>query len=213
MQTFFTDTNLYISASRLDPKRLNKQILEAWQIIEKLEHRNVTSYMNNPAIVMWRDYTDGLKAYYNAHLWYWNTFYAQEPHSLQSKSVEKVVLPPWWSENDILRSHQAMLYRKDPTYYAQWWYQNTQYAGYTWPSDLYRNYYKILYTIEDDFWYDPEEFSTRKEAIGFIEDFMLSAYGAFTKERGGSRSYLERNQNGDLLIRIQPVRFIDYLDV
>ena len=61
MQTFITSSYPAETAKELDNKRLNKQALEAWQILMALTNlkpdgsdRNSKAWINHPAVKMWR---------------------------------------------------------------------------------------------------------------------------------------------------------------
>ena len=64
MQTFLTSTNSLECAQNLDNKRLNKQILEGYQILNVLSGRSKTGgWRNHPAVLMWKGYERGLWSY------------------------------------------------------------------------------------------------------------------------------------------------------
>ena len=52
MQTFLPSSNFIFAAQALDNKRLNKQILESYQILNVLSG-NSTGWRNHPAVRMW----------------------------------------------------------------------------------------------------------------------------------------------------------------
>ena len=62
--TFVTDSDLVLCAKNLDNKRLNKQKVEAMQIINTLEGTS-TAWQHHPIIKMWEGHEDALKVYYN----------------------------------------------------------------------------------------------------------------------------------------------------
>lgn len=64
MQTFLASTNTLKAARALDNKRLNKQILECYQILNVLSGRSKTgAWRNHPAVLMWKGYEHGLWEY------------------------------------------------------------------------------------------------------------------------------------------------------
>jgi hypothetical protein len=80
MQTFIThaDTNFSLTAHELDNKRLNKQALEAWQIMMtnlKLDpegnHREPKGWYNHPAVKLWRGHEPVLFEYICAMTMEW----------------------------------------------------------------------------------------------------------------------------------------------
>jgi hypothetical protein len=75
LQTFLTDatTDFAVTARKLDNKRLNKQALEAWQIMmtnlsldPSGNHRVPRGWVSHPATKMWRGYEPVLLTYIRA---------------------------------------------------------------------------------------------------------------------------------------------------
>jgi hypothetical protein len=67
MQTFLPSQDFMQSAKLLDSKRLNKQILEGYQILNVLSGRSKTGgWKNHPAVLMWRGFERGLWVYIQA---------------------------------------------------------------------------------------------------------------------------------------------------
>jgi len=85
MQTFLPYRNFRESAECLDYKRLGKQRVEAWQILNALVNKRngVTQkldkngklrkigWLNHPAVIMWEGYEQALKEYYNTMVMVW----------------------------------------------------------------------------------------------------------------------------------------------
>jgi len=71
MQTFLPYSDFRKSLESLDNKRLGKQRVEAYQIISAITGRlrkdgkPYKGWLNHPCSVMWRDYVNALKQYYN----------------------------------------------------------------------------------------------------------------------------------------------------
>ena len=65
MQTFLPYSDFERSAKTLDYKRLGKQRVEAYQILQALSDPNY-GWQNHPAVKMWRGYEEALVAYYAA---------------------------------------------------------------------------------------------------------------------------------------------------
>ena len=71
MQTFLPQTSSFVHiAQELDNKRLNKQVLEAWQLMLVLtslnpqgEHRDPKGWRNHPAAKMWEGHEKALALY------------------------------------------------------------------------------------------------------------------------------------------------------
>ena len=71
MQTFLPYSDFRKSLESLDNKRLGKQRVEAYQIISAITGRTrkdgkpYKGWLNHPCSVMWKDYVNALKQYYN----------------------------------------------------------------------------------------------------------------------------------------------------
>ena len=130
MQTFLPSKSFSKSAQILDNKRLNKQILEGYQILKVLSSDDpFAAWRNHPAVLMWKNAETtllnyvlamvkeadvrGIKTDKNLHNIL--TLKAEKSGSWRNK------LPVWYSDNAKLdrltESHRANLYRKDPEYY------------------------------------------------------------------------------------------------
>jgi hypothetical protein len=135
MQTFLASTNTLKAARALDNKRLNKQILEGYQILNVLSGRSKTgAWKNHPAVLMWKGYEHGLWEYIRGMV---------SEASLRGIKTENNVKnlnalytecaqdwgnshPAFWrDENKVMRiitTHRANLFKKDPLYYAHYQY-------------------------------------------------------------------------------------------
>ncbi len=73
VNTFIVSSDPKKCAKALDNKRLGKQRVEAYQIINLLEHKDDTKkgFSNHPATQMWKPYLAGLKYYYNCIVEEW----------------------------------------------------------------------------------------------------------------------------------------------
>jgi hypothetical protein len=138
MQTFLPQSDYKVSARMLDSKRLNKQILEGYQILNVLSGKSPTGgWKNHPAVLMWRGFERGL----------WNYIQAMvteakyrgiktENNEANLNRLQKNCWDDWGNaipdyfqdENKMLRiitTHRANLFKKDPLYYAQFQYAVT----------------------------------------------------------------------------------------
>ncbi len=134
MQTFLTSTNSLKCAQNLDSKRLNKQILEGYQILNVLSGRTKGGWRNHPAVLMWKGYEHGLWQYVGSMI---------NIASLRGIKTENNVKnlnalyeecsddwgnehPAFWrDENKVMRiitTHRANLFKKDPLYYVKYQY-------------------------------------------------------------------------------------------
>ena len=147
MQTFLPFPDLKLSALSLDKRRVFKQVIEARQIIDALTNPLSNSYRfrNHPAVKMWSGYTEFLKQYYNVLLevclnkWKINTKY-------KYLTVDSIILPWWWNNDNFHNSHKARLLEKDYSYYSQTIgieYINFNNSKYWWP-DTETKTFKII---------------------------------------------------------------------
>jgi hypothetical protein len=135
MQTFLVSTNTLKAARALDNKRLNKQILEGYQILNVLSGRSKTgAWRNHPAVLMWKGYEHGLWKYIKGmvseaslrgiktenNVKNLNALYAECAEDWGNEH------PSFWrDENKVMRiitTHRANLFKKDPIYYVKYQY-------------------------------------------------------------------------------------------
>ena len=135
MQTFLPHSNSLDAARALDNKRLNKQILEGYQILKVLSGASPSgAWRNHPAVLMWKGYEHGLWDYIRSMI---------DIASLRGIKTENNVKnlnelykqysedwgnehPAFWrDENKVMRiitTHRANLFKKDPIYYVKYQY-------------------------------------------------------------------------------------------
>jgi len=130
MQTFLPYADFDKSAKALDNRRLNKQILEGYQILKVLGNPDPrAAWRNHPAVKMWRDSefslfgyvmvmvdeakARGIKTDKNEEN-LWNLHAERFPDWGTDK-------PLWWNNKSVVKrittTHKANLYKKDPLYY------------------------------------------------------------------------------------------------
>jgi len=132
MQTFLPYRDFRESAEVLDSKRLNKQILEGYQILKVLNSDDPkAAWRNHPAVKMWRgaettlyDYVitmadvatlRGIKTDKNL----------ENINNLRNATRDRWgTNKPFWINstpiiNRLTESHRANLYRKDPEFYFE----------------------------------------------------------------------------------------------
>jgi hypothetical protein len=133
MQTFLPYTNFKEVASELDSKRLNKQILECYQILNVLSNPSPTAgWRNHPAVKMWRGYEQALFKYAMTMV--------SEADARSIRTEKNVAnlqrlrkersfdwgkdLPQWLNNKAVMRrvttTHKANLYKKAPELYPQY---------------------------------------------------------------------------------------------
>jgi len=149
MQTFVTTAtdDFRAIAKTLDNKRLNKQALEAWQIMMTNLHldpqgnnRVPKGWYNHPATKMWRGHEITLLRYINAMTEEWvargyKTTIGDKARTTIEQAIEmgritNAQIPPSWMLDQelyeqIASTHRTALLNKDYEYYSQ----------FNWPED------------------------------------------------------------------------------
>jgi len=113
MQTFITDSNPIICAKHLDNKRLGKQRVEAFQILNTIEKGG--GWSNHPCVKMWIGHELSLKYYFNSMVdeWIWRGF----KNTMVKYSNFDIQMPWWFSLEPLQKSHRAALLRKNSNFY------------------------------------------------------------------------------------------------
>ena len=160
MQTFLPHPAVRDSLDALDNKRLNKQILETYQILNVLSGNSKSgAWQNHPAVLMWVGAEEELWRYGMTAIKLANMRGIKTDKNLFNfdKLVESSAHlwgkdEPMWKKNPttlklVNATHRANLYRKDPIYYAD--YANSVYDSnnkpccdtcqYYWPTHKERN--------------------------------------------------------------------------
>lgn len=110
-------------AKVLDNKRLGKQRVEAYQIINILDNKNPNSkgWRHHPIVLQWKGYSTALKLYFNTMVDEWiKRGYTNTMVKYEIKDPAKVQIP-WFVTCKVLNlSHQASLLRKEPAYYKKY---------------------------------------------------------------------------------------------
>ena len=156
MQTFLPYKDYARVAEVLDSKRLNKQILEGYQILKVLNNPNPkAAWRNHPAVKMWEGHEQALFEYIMAMV-----TTARLRGIKTDKNWENIMtlrlatiknwgngLPSWYTNRTELKrvttSHKANLYRKDPEYYYAFSHNQAnpccEKCQYYWPTHEERN--------------------------------------------------------------------------
>jgi hypothetical protein len=131
MQTFLPSGSTLFSAQALDNKRLNKQILEGYQILKVLS-TNGKAWRNHPAVLMWEGHEKALLSYIN------DMIKEAKYRGIKTEKNEANInelygkyhnawgrtQPDWMLDktklSKVVATHRANLYRKDPIYYAEY---------------------------------------------------------------------------------------------
>ena len=129
MQTFLPYKNFMASAAALDNRRLNKQILEGYQVLNTLSGRSF-GWRNHPAVKMWEGFERALYGYVQTMVDeakrrgiktdknesniealrkdFWDLWGSEVPSWFQKEHLDKIMI-----------THRANLYKKDPEFYIE----------------------------------------------------------------------------------------------
>ena len=137
VNTFVVSPDLAVCVKSLDYRRLGKQRVEAFQIWKVLTNQlkkdgtPIKGWRNHPAVKMWQGYTCFLAKYCNACIDEWQTRgYKNTMQKLPHCKTPRP--PPWWGREDVIKSHQASLNRKNPGFY-HFEVSQEEYPDYVWP--------------------------------------------------------------------------------
>jgi hypothetical protein len=125
MQTFLPYPDLQESLKVLDDKRLGKQRVETYQIINaitgrpKLDGTPYKGWLNHPCSVMWKNYVPLLKLYLNISIDVW---VERGFNNTMKKEVilESINYPKWFGDEKFHDSHKSNLLKKDPIFYSKY---------------------------------------------------------------------------------------------
>jgi len=133
MQTFMPYPNIKNSLKSLDSRRLGKQRVEAFQILNILLNRTKTKgWRNHPAVKMWKGYENALKLYFNKALKLWIA--KGYKNTMKQEIIEgKIVLPKWFGKEEFHASHRSNLLRKDEEFYSKFGWNEKNNLAYCWP--------------------------------------------------------------------------------
>lgn len=131
MQTFLPYSDFAASAAALDYKRLGKQRVETFQLLNAIrgvdkfgEPKQHKGWVNHPAAVMWRQYVPALALYGLAMSSEWiargykDTMY-ERFETILVDGVRDIEMPYWFGREEFHTSHQSNLLRKDFDFYSQ----------------------------------------------------------------------------------------------
>jgi hypothetical protein len=112
MQVFIIGSPLE-TAKALDNLRLNKQIIECYQILDALN--GAKAWSNHPVVLQYRGYEDWLKLYTKVLEEYRNGNYSV------AETIDSVIVPPPFHTEEFLNQMKRRLYTKNPQLYSQWY--------------------------------------------------------------------------------------------
>lgn len=135
MQTFLPYPDFVASAKALDNKRLGKQRVETLQLLKSLTLPDY-GWKNHPASKMWRGYKTALVLYGVTICQEWIRRGFKDSCLSQIESFDDdsgfITSPPWLTD-DLCRSHQSNLKRKDAAHYGPLFPDVPDNLPYVWP--------------------------------------------------------------------------------
>lgn len=133
MQTFLPYPNMKKSLKVLDSRRLGKQRVEAYQILNILLKRtDKKGWRNHPAVKMWKGYENALKLYLNKAIKLWISKGYKNNMKLEIING-KIILPSWFGNKKFHASHRSNLLRKDKEFYSKFNWKEKNNLPYIWP--------------------------------------------------------------------------------
>lgn len=145
MQTFLPYPSYEQSAKALDNQRLQKQVVEGYQILLALSTGK--GWIHHPATKMWRGAETALSAYCHAMVKEWEDRFGKF-HSLSSHFSASEEKPAWFGLDVFHISHQLNLLRKDSVHYTFTAEIDPVQGKYVWPLD------GKIYFSSPKFWFD-----------------------------------------------------------
>lgn len=139
MQTFLPYESFQRSLEVLDYRRLGKQRVEARQLIDTIlgvptkSGKPRTGWLNHPAAVMWRDHVCALMFYHNMAIDEWVRRGYNNTMPKIATDPYKLTYPDWLGDEAFHASHRSNLLRKDPEYYGQFGWTESDDLEYVWP--------------------------------------------------------------------------------
>ena len=143
MQTFLPYFSFVESAKCLDFRRLGKQRIETWQILQALSNPNY-GWQNHPAVNQWRGYDYQLANYGLVICREWTKRGYRD--TMADKISERLmdihedygnygtVNPDWLGLEKFHLSHKSNLIRKFPEHYGKLWPDVPNNIEYYWPT-------------------------------------------------------------------------------
>lgn len=139
MQTFLPYDDFQKSVEVLDYKRLGKQRVETFQVLNILLERTPTKgWRNHPVTLMWTGYESALKLYQNITIREWVNRGYNNNMEYEEIVPGTVVMPSWFGDDRFHQSHRSNLLRKDYEYYSQYFNEPAD-LEYFWPGAHYAN--------------------------------------------------------------------------
>lgn len=133
MQTFLPYPDFEKSVQVLDSKRLGKQRVEAFQILNIILNRTKKiGWKNHPAVKMWKNNPNALKQYFNEALNEWISRGFKNTMNFE-KTRGRIKLPIWFGNKKFHAAHRSNLLRKNKIHYSQFKWKENPNMPYFWP--------------------------------------------------------------------------------
>lgn len=133
MQTFLPYPDFIQSVKVLDYRRLGKQRVETFQVLNVLLERTSTKgWRNHPVTRMWAGYEEALKLYQNFTILEWIDRGYNNNMKFEQVDHKSVLFPSWFGNDAFHRSHRSNLLRKDYEYYSEYFDEPSD-LEYYWP--------------------------------------------------------------------------------
>lgn len=136
MQTFLPIPSFTVTASLLDYRRLGKQRVEAWQILQVLLGSS-SGWDRHPATLQWTGHADWLCTYAIVMCDEWiRRGYkdSMRPRFYEAaSSLPNTRWPSWLGRLDYHASHRSNLLRKDFAFYSRYGWSEPSDLPYVWP--------------------------------------------------------------------------------
>lgn len=137
MQTFLPYADFQKSVEVLDYKRLGKQRVETFQVLNILLNRTPTKgWRNHPVTIMWTGYEAALQWYQNLTIQEWKKRGYKNTMQYERIQTGTLIMPPWFGDDRFHKSHRSNLLRKDFNYYSQY-FDEPDNLEYFWPGSDY----------------------------------------------------------------------------
>lgn len=126
MQTFLPYSDFQKSVEVLDYRRLGKQRVETFQVLNILLERTATKgWVNHPVTKMWRGFEEALKLYQNITITEWVKRGYKNNLLFEEVNADDLEFPNWLGDEEFHRSHRSNLLRKNFEYYSQYFNEPT----------------------------------------------------------------------------------------
>ena len=113
MQVFIVGTAIE-SARALDKRRLNRQIVECYQILDAIS--GAKGWAKHPAVLQYKNHQQWLKNY----VFCLEAYRKGKLNAAEANSWNATLTRPSWHTQEYYDQMKRRLYTKDPEHYKQW---------------------------------------------------------------------------------------------